>query len=170
MNENLPAFVVMTATWTGRKDAQALYNRLWGAGMLPGKHAGVALRSAGDPVLFLKNPAGVSPAARRRMLDALKRMNERSYAEVGDPVTQSRIAQYEMAYRMQTSVPDLVSLSDEPASTATLYGADAKKPGTFAASCVLARRMVEPTRLTAATKLCVEIATKNTKSRKKNAS
>ena len=143
VNENLPGFVVMTATWTGRREAQALYNRLWGSGMLPGKHAGVALRSKGDAVLFLENPKGVSDNARRAMLDALKKMNQRSYEEFADPVTKSRIAQYEMAYRMQSSVPDLMDLGDEPASTAKLYGPDSKKPGTFAASCVLARRLIE---------------------------
>ncbi len=143
VNESLPDFAVMTATWTGRKEAQALYNRLWGSGMLPGKHAGVALRSGGDPVLFLRNPKGLSDNARRAMLDSLKKMNERTYESIGDPATRSRIEQYEMAYRMQSSVPNLVDLSDEPESTAKLYGPDANKPGTFAASCVLARRMIE---------------------------
>lgn len=143
INDDLPAFVVMTATWTGRREAQALYNRLWGSGILPSDHAGVALRAQGDPVLFLKNPKGISDNARRRMLDALKQLNERAFRNTGDPETQARIAQYEMAYRMQTSVPELVELSQEPKSTAEMYGPDSKKPGTFAASCVLARRMVE---------------------------
>ena len=143
VNDDLPAFVVMTATWTGRREAQALYNRLWGSGILPSDHAGVALRAQGDPVLFLKNPKGISDNARRRMLDALKQLNERAFRNTGDPETQARIAQYEMAYRMQTSVPELVELSQEPKSTAEMYGPDSKKPGTFAASCVLARRMVE---------------------------
>jgi uncharacterized protein (DUF1501 family) len=142
-NKNLPGFVVMTASWSGRRDAQALYNRLWGSGMLPSKYAGVALRSSGDPVLFLKNPKGVSDNARRRMLDALKRMNQRVHAEIGDPETQARIAQYEMAYRMQSSVPELVELKDEPASTAKMYGPASGKPGSFAASCILGRRMLE---------------------------
>jgi hypothetical protein len=142
-NQDLPGFAVMTPTWTGRKEAQALYNRLWGAGMLASKHAGVALRSQGDPVLFLKNPDGVDAASRRRMLDSLRRMNVRLQEQVGDPEIQNRIAQYELAYRMQSSVPELTDLSGEPASTAEMYGPDANKPGTFAASCVLARRMIE---------------------------
>jgi hypothetical protein len=143
LNENLPDFVVLTATWTGRKEAQALYNRLWGSGFLPSKHQGVALRSKGDPVLYLSNPPGVDAATRRRMLDSLARLNERTYQEVGDPETQARIAQYEMAYRMQTSVPELIDISDEPQHILDMYGPDVTKPGTFAASCLLARRMAE---------------------------
>ena len=143
MNENLPAFVVMTATWTGRKDAQAIYNRLWGAAFLPSKYQGVALRSSGDPVLFLSNPSGVDPAIRRRMLDSLGRLNQKQFDEVGDPETQARIAQYEMAFRMQTSVPELMDLSKEPKHVLDLYGPDVHKPGTFAASCLLARRLAE---------------------------
>ena len=133
----------MTPRWSGRRDAQALYNRLWGAGMLPSRHAGVALRPEGDPVLFLQNPGGVDAASRRRMLDALGRMNQRLHAQVGDPEIQTRIAQYELAYRMQTSVPELNDLGSEPDSTFAMYGEDARQPGTFAASCLLARRMVE---------------------------
>src|SRR6202030_831759 len=113
MSENLPAFVVMTASWTGRKEAQAIYNRLWGSGFLPSKHQGVALRSQGDPVLFLSNPPGVSTETRRRMLDTLARLNQKQLEEVADPETQARIAQYEMAFRMQSSVPDLMDLSKE---------------------------------------------------------
>ncbi|MCR9247411.1 MAG: DUF1501 domain-containing protein [bacterium] len=142
-NADLPGFVVMTPRWSGRRDAQALYNRLWGAGMLPNEHAGVALRPDGDPVLFLDNPAGVDGKSRRAMLDALGRMNERIAQQVGDPGTRDRIAQYELAFRMQTSVPELTDLNDEPASTAAMYGPEASQPGTFAASCVLARRMIE---------------------------
>ncbi len=142
-NENLPGFVVLTSTWTGRQDAQALYNRLWGAGFLPSKHQGVALRSKGDPVLFLSNPPGVSAAARRRMLDALKKMNQRQLDEVGDPEIRARIAQYEMAFRMQTSVPELTDLSKEPERIREMYGPDSRKPGTFAHHCLLARRMAE---------------------------
>ena len=142
-NRDLPGFVVMTPRWSGRRDAQALYNRLWGAGMLPSRHAGVALRPEGDPVLFLQNPGGVDAASRRRMLDALGRMNQRLHAQVGDPEIQTRIAQYELAYRMQTSVPELNDLGSEPDSTFAMYGEDARQPGTFAASCLLARRMVE---------------------------
>jgi hypothetical protein len=143
MNRNLPDFVVMTASWTGRKEAQAIYNRLWGTGPLPSKHQGVALRSQGDPVLFLSNPNGVDPATRRRMLDSLARLNEKQAGEVGDPETQARIAQYEMAFRMQTSVPALMDLSKESKETLDMYGPDVHKPGTFAASCLLARRLVE---------------------------
>lgn len=142
-NSDLPSFVVMTPSWTGRKEAQALFNRLWGSGFLPGKHQGVSLRSSGDPVLFLSNPAGIDAAARRRVLDRLARFNERTFAEIGDPETQTRIEQYEMAFRMQTSVPELTDLSDEPKSVLDMYGPDVTKPGTFAASCLLARRMAE---------------------------
>ena len=110
-NADLPAFVVMTPSWTGRREAQALFNRLWGSGFLPGKHQGVSLRSSGDPVLFLSNPAGIDAAARRRVLDRLARFNERTFAEIGDPETQTRIEQYEMAFRMQTSVPELTGLA-----------------------------------------------------------
>jgi hypothetical protein len=142
-NQNLPAFVVMTASWTGRKEAQAIYNRLWGSGFLPSKHQGVALRSNGDPVLFLSNPAGVDVATRRRMLDALARLNQKQLDEVADPETQARIAQYEMAFRMQSSVPELIDLSREPKRILDMYGPDVHKPGTFAASCLLARRLAE---------------------------
>jgi hypothetical protein len=143
LNRILPALVVMTASWTGRKEAQAIYNRLWGAGFLPSKHQGVALRSQGDPVLFLANPPGVSPAIRRRMLDSLGRLNQKQFDEVADPETQARIAQYEMAFRMQSSVPELTDLSGEPKRILDLYGPDVHKKGTFAASCLLARRLVE---------------------------
>ena len=142
-NRDLPGFVVMTPRWSGRRDAQALYNRLWGAGMLPSRHAGTALRPDGDPVLFLQNPGGVDAASRRRMLDALGKMNARLHAQVGDPEIQTRIAQYELAYRMQTSVPELNDLGSEPDSTFAMYGEEARQPGTFASSCLLARRMVE---------------------------
>jgi hypothetical protein len=142
-NNNLPAFVVMTATWTGRKEAQAIYNRLWGSGFLPSKHQGVALRSSGDPVLFLSNPAGVDAATRRRMLDALAKLNQKQFDEVADPETQARIAQYEMAFRMQSSVPELMDRSREPKHVLDRYGPDVHKPGTFAASCLLARRLTE---------------------------
>ncbi|HEY7154840.1 MAG TPA: DUF1501 domain-containing protein [Gemmataceae bacterium] len=143
VNSNLPAFVVMTASWTGRKEAQAIYNRLWGSGFLPSKHQGVALRSNGDPVLFLSNPAGVDAQTRRRMLDALARLNQKQLDEIADPETQARIAQYEMAFRMQSSVPELMDLSREPKHVLDMYGPDVNKPGTFAASCLLARRLAE---------------------------
>ena len=141
--DNLPSFVVLTSSWTGRKEAQALYNRLWGNGFLPSAHQGVALRSKGDPVLFLSNPKGVSSSVRRRMLDAVSRMNQFQYDQVGDAQIQTRIAQYEMAFRMQTSVPELVDLASEPEHVLDMYGPDVLKPGTFANHCLLARRMTE---------------------------
>ncbi len=143
LNQNLPAFVVLTATWTGRKEAQALYNRLWGSGFLPSKHQGVALRSKGDPVLFLSNPPGMAESTRRRMLDSLARLNQQTLDAFGDPEIQARIAQYEMAFRMQTSVPELTDISSEPQHVLDMYGPDVTTPGTFAASCLLARRMAE---------------------------
>ncbi len=143
LNSNLPAFMVMTPTWTGRQQAQAIYNRLWGAGFLPTKHQGVALRRSGDPVLFLSNPDGVSPEIRRRMLDSLARLNQKTFEQVGDPATQARINQYEMAFKMQSSVPELMELSGETKSTLEMYGPDAEKPGTFAYCALMARRMVE---------------------------
>ncbi len=142
-NQSLPAFVVMTATWTGRKEAQALYNRLWGAGFLPSKYQGVALRAQGDPVLFLTNPPGVDRHTRRRMLDTLARLNQKESRAVADPETEARISQYEMAFRMQASVPELTDIRGEPKHVLDLYGPDVHKPGTFAASCLLARRLAE---------------------------
>ena len=143
INKELPAFVVLTSTWTGRKNAQALYNRLWGSGFMPSKHQGVALRSIGDPVLFLSNPAGVSSTTRRRMIDAVVELNALEHQRVHDPEVQSRIAQYEMAFRMQSSVPELTNLTDEPEHVLQMYGPEALKPGTFANHCLLARRMTE---------------------------
>ena len=142
-NGQLPTFVVMTSSWTGRQEAQALFNRLWGSGFMPSKHQGIALRSTGNPVLVLSNPEGVSPAVRRQMLDAVVRLNHQRYQQMGDPEIQSRIAQYEMAFKMQTSVPELVDLSQEPKHILEKYGPDVHKPGTFAHHCVLARRMAE---------------------------
>ncbi|WP_169973196.1 DUF1501 domain-containing protein [Tautonia rosea] len=143
MNENLPAFVVMTPSWTGRKDAQALYNRLWGSGFLPSKHQGVRLRTDGDAVLFLSDPPGVTSTKRRRMLDSLATLNQKHYDEFADPETQARIAQYEMAFRMQSSVPDLMNLADEPKHILDMYGPDVQKPGTFAYCALMARRLAE---------------------------
>ena len=139
MNRNLPDFVVLNCEPRG----QALYSRLWGSGFLPSKHAGVAFRSQGDPVLYLSNPNGVDNRTRRLMLDRLQKMNHRVYDEIGDPETHARIAQYEMAFRMQASVPDLTDISDEPQSVLDKYGEDVNKPGTFARNCLLARRMAE---------------------------
>ena len=142
-NANLPSFVVMTPSWTGRQDTQALYNRLWGSGFLPGRYSGVALRAKGDPVLYLTNPDGVDAALRREQLDVLAKLNQREFEASGDPETQTRIAQYEMAFRMQAAVPELTDLSKEPEWVFKLYGPDARKPGTFAYSCLLSRRLLE---------------------------
>ena len=143
LNENLPTFVVLVAIPTNREQEQAISARLWGSGYLPSEHAGVSFRSAGDPILFISNPDGVPTEVRRRTLDGLKQLNEINYKLVGDPETHTRIAQYELAFRMQASVPELTDTSKEPASTYTLYGDEAKKPGTFAQSALLARRLVE---------------------------
>jgi hypothetical protein len=142
MNENLPAFVVLTSKFPG-KDAQALFARLWGSGFLPSTNAGVALRSSGDPVLYLSDPPGVDRGTRRALLDGVQRLNQQAYAENGDPETLARMAQYEMAFRMQSSVPDLTDIRGEPRSTWALYGEQAQQPGTFAYHCLLARRLAE---------------------------
>jgi len=142
-NNDLPAFVVLTPTWSAKGNAQALFTRMWNSGFLPGRFTGVALRSVGDPVLYIQNPDGVSTGTRRTMLDALGRLNQRGFEQMGDPEIQTRIAQYEMAFRMQSSVPELVDLSTEPESVLEMYGPDVKKSGTFAASALLARRLVE---------------------------
>lgn len=142
-NTDLPSFVVMTPSWTGRPDAQALFSRLWGSGFLPSKFQGVALRNGLDPVLYLSNPKGIPKAVRRRMLDSLQKINAGTAAQIGDPETTARIAQYEMAFRMQSSVPELMDLKTESKATKEMYGPDVEKPGTFAASCLLARRMME---------------------------
>jgi len=140
-NKNLPAYIVMISK--GRGQSQALYTRLWGSGFLSSQHQGVQFRSGAEPVLYLKNPQGIDSVTRRRMLDGIAKINAEEFNELGDPETQARIAQYEMAFRMQSSVPDLVDLTREPQSTFDLYGETAKKPGTFAANCVIARRMAE---------------------------
>ncbi len=142
-SNDLPAFVVFTPYWSSGAAAQALFSRMWANGFLPGKYSGVALRSVGDPVLYVQNPDGVSAENRREMLDTLGTLNKKTFDKYGDPETLTRISQYEMAYRMQTSVPDLTDLSKEPAKTLELYGPEVKKPGSFAASAILARRMVE---------------------------
>jgi len=139
-NENLPAFVVLISK--DRID-QPLYARLWGNGFLPSIHQGVQFRNGKDPVLFLKNPDGISSTARRKMLDRLAELSAMRYEDLGDPEISARVAQYEMAYRMQTSVPQVMDVSSEPASTFELYGPQAKEPGTFAANCLLARRLAE---------------------------
>ncbi len=142
-NENLPSFVVLTPTWSSGANAQALFTRMWSSGFLATKHNGVALRSKGDPVLFIQNPPGVDAGTRRVMLDGLNQLNELNHQRLGDPETQTRIAQYEMAFRMQTSVPELVDLSKEPKHVLEMYGPEVSKPGTFAHSAIMARRMAE---------------------------
>lgn len=141
--DNLPAFVVMTPSWSAKRDAQALYQRLWGSGFLPTKHAGVSLRAKGDPVLYINDPPGVDKGTRRDMLDALSTLNQKEYARVGDPEINTRIAQYEMAFRMQSSIPELTDISKESKATLDLYGPEATIPGTFSHSCLLARRLAE---------------------------
>jgi hypothetical protein len=140
--ENLPAFVVLLSKNTFHQ-AQPLYDRLWGSGFLPSRYQGVKFRSQGDPVLYLNDPAGGSSKKRLAMLDRLARLNRIREQEIGDPEITSRIAQYEMAYRMQASVPGLADISDEPESTFKLYGEEAKTPGSHAANCLLARRLAE---------------------------
>ena len=142
-SRDLPAFVVLVSQGSGNPTDQPLYDRLWGSGFLPSRYQGVKFRSQGDPVLFLSNPDGVSEAQRRRLLDDLAKLNQLKQEETGDPEIATRIAQYEMAFRMQTSVPELTDLSKESANVFKLYGEDAKKPGTFAANCLLARRLAE---------------------------
>ncbi|MEE2641629.1 MAG: DUF1501 domain-containing protein [Planctomycetota bacterium] len=140
-NDNFPAYVVMISRGPGQK--QALYERLWSSGFLPSKHQGVKMRSGSDPVLYLKNPNGVDRAMRRRMLDRIRDINQQHYDQFLDPETQTRIAQYEMAFRMQKSVPELMDLANEPEYIFDMYGPDSKKPGTFARNCIIARRMAE---------------------------
>ena len=140
-NQNLPSYVVMISK--GRGQSQALYSRLWSSGFLPSRHQGVKFRSSGEPVLYLNNPGGVDSEDRRAFLDAVGEINQAAFANVGDPEIEARIAQYEMAFRMQRSVPELTDLSDEPEAVLDMYGPDARKPGTFAYNCVLARRMAE---------------------------
>ncbi|MAG93574.1 MAG: sulfatase [Planctomycetaceae bacterium] len=138
-NRDLPTFVAMVSGSGG----QPLYDRLWGSGFLPTRYQGVKFRSVGDPVLFLNNPQGIDAPSRRRMLDDLTQLNKIRQQETGDPEIATRIAQYEMAFRMQTSVPELTDTSQEPKHIFEQYGDDARKPGTFAANCLLARRLAE---------------------------
>jgi hypothetical protein len=142
-NQNLPAFVVLVSQANALNPDQPLFSRLWGSGFLSSRYQGVKFRSSGDPVLYLSNPPGVPSATRRRMLDGIAKLNRLLAEKYGDPEIDTRVAQYEMAYRMQTSVPDLMDLSKEPESTFELYGADSRKPGTYAANCLLARRLAE---------------------------
>lgn len=142
-NENLPAFVVLLSRGSAARPDDPLHTRLWGSAFLPSSHQGVSFRSTGDPVLYLSNPPGVDSATRRRMLDGLKSLNRTHFESAGDPEIKTRIAQFELAHRMQTSVPELTDLSNETKHTFDLYGRDAKTPGTFAANCLQARRMIE---------------------------
>ncbi len=142
-NSDLPTFVVMISQGSGNPNDQPLYDRLWGSGFLPTRYQGVKFRATGDPVLYLSNPEGMSDASRRRFLDDLSKLNQMKLEESGDPEVQTRITQYEMAYRMQTSVPELIDVSKEPKHVFDLYGPEARKPGTFAANCLLARRLIE---------------------------
>ncbi|WP_190810796.1 DUF1501 domain-containing protein [Flagellimonas sp. S3867] len=142
-NENLPSFTVLLSRGTGRPNGQPLYTRLWGNGFLHSLHQGVQFRAAKDPVLYLNDPKGISKETKRSILDNLAELNEKQYQEFGDEEIQSRIAQYEMAYRMQTSVPDVMNTEKEPDYIYKMYGAEAKIPGTYAANCLLARRLAE---------------------------
>ena len=140
---DLPAYVVMISQGSAKRDSQALYARLWGSGFLPSEHQGVKFRSSGDPVLFLSNPDGITAKRRRRMLDLGQALNREHHERLGDPEILTRIQQAEMAYRMQTSVPELMDTSSEPEHIFDLYGEIARKPGTYAANCLLARRLAE---------------------------
>ena len=143
VNKDLPSFVVLTSKGTGRTDDQPLYDRLWGAGFLPSQYQGVKFRNTGDPVLYLSDPAGVTREQRRGTLDELGALNRIKHDAIGDPEVATRIAQYEMAFRMQASVPELTDASKEPAAILEMYGPNVKKPGTYAANCLLARRLAE---------------------------
>ena len=143
LNKDLPAFVVMISQGSGNLADQPLYDRLWGSGFLPSRYQGVKFRSGADPVLYLSNPDGIDAPMRRRYLDDLAALNDLNLKEYNDPEIATRIAQYEMAFKMQTSVPDLTDLSKESERTFEMYGPDSRKPGTFAANCLLARRLAE---------------------------
>ena len=144
MNKDLPDYVVMpSAFWSGKVNVQALYARLWGSGFLPSKYQGTSFQTTGDPVLFLSNPKGIDSKVRRRMLDSLGELNQKHHQEIGDPEIQTTIAQQEMAFRMQSSVPELTDISGESKETLEMYGPDVSKPGSYARNCLLARRMAE---------------------------
>ena len=142
-NKDLPTYVVLTSRGTGRPNDQPLYDRLWGSGFISTQHAGVKFRNTGDPVLYLSNPDGVNRPMRRDMLDDLAALNGERHQIVGDPEIEARIAQYEMAFRMQASVPELTDVKDESQEVLDLYGPEVKKPGSYAANCLLARRLAE---------------------------
>jgi hypothetical protein len=142
-NRDLPAFVVLISQSSGLNVDQPLFSRLWGSGFLPSSYQGVKFRSGADPVLFLSNPPGIDQQSRRRMLDAISKLNQERAKAFGDPEIETRIAQFEMAFRMQTSVPELMDLSKEPEHVFEMYGAESRKPGSYAANCLLARRLIE---------------------------
>jgi hypothetical protein len=142
-NQNLPAFVVLLSQAQALNTDQPLFSRLWGSGFLPSSYQGVRFRAGAAPVLYLEDPPGVGKTSRRQMLDAVAKLDAIKFAAYGDPEIETRIAQYEMAYRMQTSVPDLMDLSKETEATFEMYGPDSRRPGTYAANCLLARRLAE---------------------------
>lgn len=142
-NQDLPAYVVLTSFGSGRPDDQPLYDRLWGAGFLPTMHQGVKFRNQGDAVLYLSNPPGIAPSVRRRTLDRINQLNKQHHDALRDPEIEARIAQYEMAFRMQSSVPELLELKNEPQHILEMYGPDVSRPGSYAANCLLARRLAE---------------------------
>ncbi|MEM9410977.1 MAG: DUF1501 domain-containing protein [Planctomycetota bacterium] len=143
LNDNLPSFVVMNSRDRQLSCGQLLYDYYWGSGFIPSQHQGVQFRAAGDPVLYLSNPPGMPRHLRRKMLDRLAELNQEKLQEFGDPEIETRIKQYEMAYRMQASVPELVDISDEPDHVLDMYGDDVKRPGSFARHCLMARRLAE---------------------------
>ncbi len=143
VNKDFPAYIVMTCKGPSKRDAQALFARLWGSGFLPAEYQGVALRGKGDPVLYLTDPPGVTRDNRRRLLTAVNALNQHEFEQSQDPEIMARISQYEMAFRMQASVPDLVDLSKEPKNIIEMYGPEVSKPGSFAYNCLLARRLAE---------------------------
>ena len=143
LNDNLPSFLVMVSRGTGRAAGQPLYDRLWGSGPLPSRYQGVKMRAAAEPILYLANPAGCPPQIRRQMLDDLRGLNQQTLERLLDPEIATRIEQYELAFRMQSAVPELVDLADEPEHALELYGPEVHKPGTYARNCLLARRLAE---------------------------
>ncbi len=142
-NQNMPAYIVLLSQGNGKNPGQPIFSRLWGSGFLPSNHQGVLLRSSGDPVLYLKDPPGITRANRRAQLNDLAALNRIKFASSGDPEIETRISQYEMAFRMQAAAPEIADLSDEPESTFQLYGEDARQSGTYAYNCLMARRMAE---------------------------
>jgi uncharacterized protein (DUF1501 family) len=143
VNQNLPAFVAMVSQGTGKNPGQPIFSRLWGSGFLPGSHQGVGLRPGRNPVLYLDNPAGIDRQQRRECLDSLQMLNQIYAQRTGDPDTVARMSAYEMAFRMQASVPELTDISDETAATLAAYGPDVHRPGSYAANCLLARRLMQ---------------------------